>query len=41
MLEIKPWDKVLCHNVDEKGAIAGVPGALDECREAGVRLVGE
>jgi len=41
MLEIKPWDKVLYHNVDEKGAIAGVPGALDECREAGVRLVGE
>ncbi|MHB8895426.1 MAG: flavodoxin family protein [Candidatus Geothermincolia bacterium] len=39
MLEIGPWEKVLYHNVDDKGAIEGVPGALEACREAGARLV--
>jgi hypothetical protein len=39
MLEIKPWEKVLYHNVDDKGAIARVPGALEACQEAGARMV--
>ncbi len=39
MLEIKPWERVLYHNVDDKGAIKDVPGALEACRDAGGRLV--
>jgi multimeric flavodoxin WrbA len=39
MLEIKHRERVTYYNVDEKGAIKGVPGALEECRAAGVRLV--
>jgi hypothetical protein len=39
MLEIKPWEKVLYHNVDDKGAIEKVPGALDACVAAGAWLV--
>jgi putative NADPH-quinone reductase len=39
MLEIKRRERVTYYNVDEKAAIQGVPGALDECRAAGARLV--
>jgi NADPH-dependent FMN reductase len=39
MLEISNRERVTYFNVDEKGAIAKVPGALDECRAAGARLV--
>lgn len=39
MLEIKNWQSVTCHNVDEKGAITGVEGALERCREAGAALL--
>lgn len=40
MLEIKNWEKVTYHSVDGKGAILGVPGALDVCFEAGRTLAG-
>ncbi len=40
MLEIKERDTVTFSGVDDKGAILDVPGALDECRAAGARLVG-
>ena len=39
MLEISRRERVCFFNVDEKGAIKEVPGALAECREAGERLV--
>ncbi|MFH1149048.1 MAG: flavodoxin family protein [Actinomycetota bacterium] len=39
MLEIKHRERVCYYNVDERGAILEVPGALDACREAGARLV--
>jgi NADPH-dependent FMN reductase len=39
MLEISHRERVTYFNVDEMGAIAEVPGALDECRAAGERLV--
>lgn len=39
MLEIKNWERVAFHNVEAKGDIKEVPGALDACREAGGRLV--
>lgn len=39
MLEIKHRERVCYYNVDERGAILKVPGALDACREAGARLV--
>lgn len=39
MLEITRRERVTYFNVDEKGAIAKVPGALEECRAAGARLV--
>ena len=39
MLEIPRRERVCYYNVDEKGAIKDVPGALAECREAGARLV--
>jgi len=39
MLEIKDWDRVTFSNVDEKGAIKDLAGALELCRESGARLV--
>lgn len=39
MLEIRQRERVTYYNVDEKGAIAKVPGALAECAAAGARLV--
>jgi len=39
MLEVPSWERVLYHHVDEKGAIAGVPGALEACERAGAQLV--
>ena len=39
MLEIKDWDRATFHNVDEEGAIASVPGALESCSRAGEWLV--
>lgn len=39
MLEIKGWEKLTFPGVDKKGDIAGVPGALESCREAGARMV--
>jgi FMN-dependent NADH-azoreductase len=39
ILEVPSWERVLYHHVDEKGAIAGVSGALEECGQAGARLV--
>lgn len=39
MLEIKRRERATYYNVDEKGAIQKIPGALDECRAAGARLV--
>lgn len=39
MLEISHRERVTYYNVDEKGAIKGVPGALEECSAAGARLV--
>ncbi len=39
MLEISTRERVTYYNVDEKGAITKVPGALEECRAAGARLV--
>ena len=39
MLEITHRERVTYYNVDEKGAIAKVPGALEECRAAGARMV--
>jgi FMN-dependent NADH-azoreductase len=39
MLEISHRERVTYYNVDEHGAIKDVPGALDECRAAGARLV--
>lgn len=41
MLEIASWERVLYHNVDEKGAIESVAGALEACRRAGAGLVGD
>lgn len=38
MLEVPDWESVLYHNVDEKGAIGDVPGALEACRRAGQQL---
>ncbi|MBN2168334.1 MAG: flavodoxin family protein [Actinobacteria bacterium] len=38
MLEIKNWDRVTYHNVDDKGEIEDVPGALDACFTAGEEL---
>ena len=32
MLEIKDWERVTYYNVEEKGAIRDVPGALEACR---------
>lgn len=39
MLEVPSWERVLYHHVDEKGAIAKVPGALEACRQGGAWLV--
>lgn len=39
MLEISRRERVTYFGVDEKGAIARVPGALEECEAAGRRLV--
>ncbi|MBK5092335.1 MAG: flavodoxin family protein [Actinobacteria bacterium] len=39
MLEIKDWDSITFSNVDEKGAIKGVDGALERCRGAGADLL--
>ena len=39
MLEISHRERVTYYNDDEHGAIKDVPGALDECRAAGARLV--
>lgn len=39
MLEISHRERVTYFNVDERGAIAAVPGALEECGAAGRRLV--
>jgi FMN-dependent NADH-azoreductase len=39
MLEMPTWERVLYHNVDAKGAIRDVPGALEACGQAGARLV--
>lgn len=39
MLEIGDWESVTFHNVDEKGAIENVEGALDRCRAAGAKLI--
>lgn len=39
MLEIPEWQRVLYHNVDDRGAIREVAGALEACREAGAKLV--
>ena len=39
MLEIKDWECVTYSNVDEKGAILNVAGALERCRNAGTHLV--
>ena len=39
MLEIKDWDSVTFSNVDEKGAIKDVDGALERCRGAGTDLL--
>lgn len=39
MLEIPRRERVAYYNVDEKGAIARVPGALEECEAAGRRMV--
>lgn len=36
---INNWERVAFHNVEAKGDIKEVPGALDACREAGGRLV--
>lgn len=40
LLEIKGWERVTCHNVDDKGDILAVEGAIERCREAGARLAG-
>lgn len=39
MLEITRRERVTYFNVDAKGAIRDVPGALQECQAAGARLV--
>jgi putative NADPH-quinone reductase len=39
MLEITRRERVTYYNVDEKGAIKSVPGALEECKAAGARMV--
>lgn len=39
MLEITDWDRVTCSNVDNKGAVKDVAGALERCRNAGAHLV--
>jgi hypothetical protein len=39
MLEIPHRERITYHNVDEKGAIKSVPGALELCKAAGARLV--
>ncbi len=39
ILEITRRERVTYYNVDEKGAIERVPGALEECAAAGGRLV--
>lgn len=38
MLEIKSRESLTYHDVDEKGAILNVPGAMDACLAAGARL---
>lgn len=39
LLEIGSWDRVTFSNVDDKGDILAVVGAIERCREAGKRLV--
>ena len=39
MLEIKQWEKLTFNNLDEKGAVREVEGALEACRRAGARLL--
>lgn len=39
MLEVPEWDRILYHDVDDKGAIRDVAGALEACRAAGARLL--
>lgn len=39
LLEISGWERVTYRNVDEKGDILSVRGALERCGEAGSRLV--
>jgi len=39
LLEIKGWDRVTFRDVDDRGDILKVEGAIESCREAGARLV--
>jgi len=39
LLEIRAWESVLYHGVDERGAILEVEGALEDCRRAGEALL--